>query len=315
MSQLIAPYILALLIYQKITSLSQMSRLMQSISHDRLTDLLDSKWDGQTLLDSFILKLLDCFGGYLILDDTVIAKPYSKHLEGFGFIYDHSQRKAVYGIGLVLLVWTNGFIRLPIAFKLYRKGGKKRPDLALDLLSYARNRLKLRRINGVLFDSWYSSRKILKRIRDYGWHFYSQVKSNRHFNGKRVKWNNSGAYWHEIGSLNGGIKVLMIRRYKKFYISSKIDEEWREIYNTYRFRRQTIEETFKILKDQLCLCFLSDRKKHHWDHHIAVELCAFVVLERIRIKYKWTTYKMKEELISRKELYEKEILKIISDVA
>ena len=81
MSQLITLYILALLVYQKISSISQMSRFLKTLSRDRLTDLLDDDWDGQTVLNSFVIRLLDQCGEYLILDDTVIPKPYSKRLE------------------------------------------------------------------------------------------------------------------------------------------------------------------------------------------------------------------------------------------
>jgi len=315
MSHLITPYILALLIYQKITSISQMSRFLGTLSHDRLTDLLDSNWDGQTLLNSFASKLLNLFGGYLIIDDTVISKPYSKLLDGFGYIYDHSQNKAVYGIGIVLLVWTKGTVRLPIAFKVYRKWGTKRTDLALELLSYARNRLKLKKIEGVLFDSWYSSKRLLKRIRDYGWHFYSQVKRNRCFNGVQLKHYTLGGFWHMPGTLNGDIIVLMIRHYRKFYITSKIDADWQQAYSLYRIRRQSVEEVFRILKKELCLSFLGDKKEHHWDHHIALELSAFVVLEKFRIENDLTPYRMKEELICRRELYENDLLNFISQCA
>ena len=315
MSHLITLYILALLIYQKISSLSQMSRFLETLSHDRLTDLLDAKRDGQKLLNSFCSHCMSKVGGWLILDDTVIHKPYSKLLQSFGWIYDHSQHKAVYGMGLVLLIWTDGRIRLPIAYKLYKKGGKSRTDLALELLSYARNRLKLKRVQGVLFDSWYSSKAILKRIRDYGWHFYTQVKSNRCFNGKQLKHYQRGSCWHETGSLTGGLKVLLIRRHKKFYITSNLNLEWRESYEIYRFKRQIIEEVFKIIKGQLCLCFPSDKKEHHWDYHIALVLSAFVVLESFRRKYNLSPYKMKEELVCRTFMYKEELLESISRCA
>jgi len=208
--------------------------------------------------------LLDRIGGYLILDDTVIHKPYAKLLEWFGYIWDHSQHKSVYGIGLVLLLWTNGRVRVPITYKVYKKGGTKRTELALELLSYARNRLKLRRIQGVMLDSWYSSKKILKRIRDYGWHFYSQMRCNRLFKGVQVKRYRFAIYWHETGTLAGGIRVLMIKYDHKYFITSNVSLNWREARNLYRFRRQSIEEVFKILKSQLCLCFLKDRKEHHF---------------------------------------------------
>ncbi|GMT49463.1 MAG: hypothetical protein IEMM0008_1002 [bacterium] len=78
MSGLLIPYILALLLYQEITSLSQMPRFLGTLSHGRLTDLLYSDWNGQILLNSFTISLLNHMGGYLILDDTVIPEPCSK---------------------------------------------------------------------------------------------------------------------------------------------------------------------------------------------------------------------------------------------
>jgi len=315
MSHLITLYILALLVYQKISSISQMSRFLETVSHDRLTDLLDGKWDGQTLLNSFAIRLLDRIDGFLILDDTVIPKPYSKRLEGFSYIYDHSQNKCVYGICVVLLAWTNGIIKLPIAYKVYKRDGLTRTELALDLISYARNSLKPKTVKGVFFDCWYSSNAILKRIRSYGWHFYTQVKSNRSFNKVKVASYKSGAFWHEVGMLSGNIKVLMIRHYQKFYISSKINTDWREVYNNYRIIRQSIEEIIKIVKSQLCLCFLSDRKSHHWDHHFALVFCSFIVLEKFSKDHGLSPYRMKEELICRRQLYEKALLDWISGFA
>ncbi len=310
MSTLIKTYIMSLLIYQGIRSISQMSRFVGNISHDRLTDLLDYEWDGQTLLFSYINPVIPQSEGYLIIDDTVIPKPYSKKLESFGYIYDHKERKAVYGIGMVFLLWTDGKLRLPIAYSIYKKGGEKKTDLALKLLSYAKNKLKLKKIKGILLDSWYSSKKILKRIRDYGWHYYTQVKSNRLFNGKQLKHYRSGAFWHEVGYLSGKERVLLVRHYKKYYITSKIDLNSQEVREVYKVR-QEIEEVIKILKSELHLCFLGDKKEKHWEHHISLVLSSFVVLEKISKKYKLTPYRMREKLFCRNELYLNDLLQFI----
>ena len=54
--------------------------------------------------------------------------------------------------------------------RLWRPGGPSKIELALELLSYARNHLHCRP-EYVLFDAWYPSRRLLKRLRDYGWYF------------------------------------------------------------------------------------------------------------------------------------------------
>jgi hypothetical protein len=83
-------------------------------------------------------------------------------------------------MSVVLLVWTDRRIRLPIAFRVWKQGGPSKFDLALEVLSYARNRIKCKP-QFVLFDSGYPSKRLLKRIRDYGWYFVCQLKRNRCF--------------------------------------------------------------------------------------------------------------------------------------
>jgi Transposase DDE domain len=51
------------------------------------------------------------------------------------------------------------------------------------LLSCARNRLHGQPAY-VLFDAWYPSMALLKRIRDYGWYFMCRLKKSRRFNGQ-----------------------------------------------------------------------------------------------------------------------------------
>jgi DDE family transposase len=121
-------------------------------------------------------------GGYLLVEDTVVEKPYARLLGEAAWVWSSKQRKVVFGVSLVLLVWTDGQVRIPLAFRRWHKGGASKFDLALALLSYARNRLRCKP-QFVLFDSWYPSKKLLKRLGDYGWDFVCQLKKNRRFEG------------------------------------------------------------------------------------------------------------------------------------
>jgi hypothetical protein len=93
-----------------------------------------------------------------------------------GGVWSSKRNKAVYGVSVVLLVWTDGQLRIPLGFRVWQKGGPSKFDLALELLSYARNRLKCKP-QFVLFDSWYPSKALLKRIGDYGWYFVCRLKN------------------------------------------------------------------------------------------------------------------------------------------
>src|SRR5262245_45814832 len=176
-------YLMALLYFTNITTCSAMADVLDSASHDRLTRLLQGTWSGHTLLNLALRALFTIVGGYLILDDTVVEKPYARFLGEAAWAWSSKQKEVVFGVSMVLLVWTDGQVRLPLAFRLWRKAVPSKYDLALALLSYARNSLKCKP-QFVLFDSWYPSKKLLKRIRDYGWYFICQVKKNRRFEGK-----------------------------------------------------------------------------------------------------------------------------------
>jgi hypothetical protein len=58
-----------------------------------------------------------------------------------------------------------GRVRIPLAFRLWHKGGPSKFTLALEVPGYARNRLRCKP-QFVLFDSWYPSKPLLKRLRD-----------------------------------------------------------------------------------------------------------------------------------------------------
>ena len=44
-------------------------------------------------------------------------------IEGLAWVFSSQERKPVYGLSLVLLVWTNGTLRIPLSRRLWHKGG------------------------------------------------------------------------------------------------------------------------------------------------------------------------------------------------
>jgi DDE superfamily endonuclease len=186
MPTLVWHYLTALLYDRTSTSCVALAEAMKTVSHDRLTRLLQADWSGQILLELAVRTLFVRERGYLIRDDTVIPKPFATAMESLAWVYSSQERKPVYGFSLVLLVWTNGTCRIPLGVRLWRTGGASKYALALELLSYARNRLRCRP-EYVLFDAWYPSKALLKRIRDYGWYVVCRLKKNRRVNGQPLR--------------------------------------------------------------------------------------------------------------------------------
>jgi hypothetical protein len=271
-----------------------MSEALQTVSHDRLTRMLQADWSGQTLLESACGMLFVWERGYLVLDDTVIPKPYATAMEGLAWVFSSTERRPVYGLSLVLLVWTDGTLRIPLSMRLWRKGGPSKHELALELLSYARNRLRCHH-EYVLFDAWYPSKALLQRIQDYGWYFVCRLKKNRRFNGQPLRAYRRHPYWAATGRLTGGLKVLVVRYGAKYFATNRLRLPAPEVRRLYRLRSQ-IAEVIRVCKDQLRLSGCQARSEQAQAHHIICCLTAFCVLERERHDRGLTIYKLKQQL-------------------
>jgi putative transposase len=294
MPELLWLYLTALLYYRTSANCVALAEALETVSHDRLTRLLQSDWSGQRLLELACRTLFVWERGYLIIDDTVIPKPFAVAIEGLAWVFSSLERKPVYGLSLVMLVWTNGTLRIPLGLRLWRKSGPSKYELALELLSYARNRLRCHP-EYVLFDAWYPSRALLKRIRDYGWYFVCRLKKNRRFNGHAVRHHRRHPYWAECGWLSGGLKVLVVRHGKKYYATNRLTLTAVEVRRLYGFRSQ-IEEVIRVCKDQLGLTGCQARSERAQRHHLACCLVAFCVLERERYDRQLSIYKLKRQL-------------------
>jgi hypothetical protein len=112
-------------------------------------------------------------------------------------------------------------VRIPLAFRLWHKGGPSKFTLALELLSYTRNRLRCKP-QFVLFDSWYPSKLLLKRLRDYGGYFVCQLKKNRHFEGRALAQYLPQPYWQATGCVAGDIKVFVVTYRRKYYATNRL---------------------------------------------------------------------------------------------
>ena len=74
----------------------------------------------------------------------------------------------------------------------------------------------------VLFDSWYPAKRLLKRLKDYGWYFVCQLKKNRVFDGVALHAYRPHPYWHAVGALSGGLKVLVVRHRRTYYVTNRL---------------------------------------------------------------------------------------------
>jgi hypothetical protein len=178
--------------------------------------------------------------------------------------------------------------------------------LALELLSYASNRLKCKP-RFVLFDSWCPAKRLLKRLKDYGWYCVCQLKKNRTLDGVALHAYHQHPYWHAVGYLSGGLKVLVVRHRRKYYVTHRLTLTAKEVRHQYR-KRQEVEEVIRVLKSHLSLeaCQVGYRRRSTdpappqlgaQEHHMALCLVAYLIVERERLDEGITWRKMKRRLI------------------
>ncbi|MCP4932887.1 MAG: transposase [bacterium] len=103
------------------------ARKLGVVSHDALTRLLTHAcWNASLLLDALVKQALLLTTGavlpsYLILDDVVIPKPFARWIAGAYWDWDHAEQRRVFCHRLVVIIWTNGVLVIPVAFALWHK--------------------------------------------------------------------------------------------------------------------------------------------------------------------------------------------------
>lgn len=291
------PYLKGLLTVSEDATCTAMARVLgEKFSHDYLSRILkDRGLEWKTLLSSFLFRI---FGklrdGFLIIDDTVIDKSFAKVIENISWMFCSKKNKSVLGLNIVVLVWSNGIITIPLAFKIWKKDSKKsKYDLSLELLSYAKNFLKISP-KYVAFDSWYGSRKILKRLQEYRWKFVCQIKKNRKFNSVQLKFYKKHPYWMEQGTIDGNYKVLIVRHGKKYFATNDLELSKKELLGRYK-TRWTIETLFRMLHDKLGIGECQARSLKAQTAHLHLCMMGFILLEKEKQEAGKTWYQLRRE--------------------
>jgi putative transposase len=265
------------------------------VSHDFLSRVLKNE-RGRVFshVSTLILKTLGKIsGGSLIIDDTTITKHFAKVIEGCGWLWSSNDERVVFGYQVVVLMWSNGTISIPLTWEFYKKESDKQSqrtklDIAIDLLSYARNTLQLSP-ERVLFDSFYSAEKVLLCCEEYGWQYVTKIKSNRKLNGKQAKKQHRNPYWEESGTLTGGLKARIIRHGKRYFLTNDFTTPKRSIVSFYD-SRWVIEEMFRVLHSRLGLDECESRSKTAQSNHAALVMSAYVLLASEETRSESDTY-------------------------
>ena len=168
---------------------------LDGVSHDTVTDYLRSQHLTARHLWELVGGLInDSEHAYLIADDSVQDKRYSRFIELVRNQYSGAEHGLVRGIGVVNLVHSSGAAGdfYPIDYRIYapETDGKTKNDHFREMLVRA---LADKRIQAktVLFDCWYAGADNLKLIHRLGLIFFTTLKENR-----LVSLSKEGGYIH-----------------------------------------------------------------------------------------------------------------------
>ena len=161
-----ATYLMSLLYRNTRTSCVSLANLSVHRSHDTLRRVLYQKIPWSRRLWEVCAQTLVRQGGYLIIDDTSWER-FTRVAEAVSWVWSSSVGKPVWGMQVVLLLWTDGKWKVPVGIRIWRKGGPSKVELAIGLLSQAQHRGL--RPAYVLADSWYAAAQILNLLDGWGW--------------------------------------------------------------------------------------------------------------------------------------------------
>lgn len=150
------------------------------ISHDSVSRWLASANFNPSSLWNQTKDLVVRETGYLVGDDTLLSKKYSRVNELAKKQYSGDVHGLEMGISLVNLLWTDGEKFIPVDYRVYHRENddKTKNDHFQEMLLRAKQRGFGPKY--VLMDSWYASIGNLKLItRKLGWHFICNLKYNR----------------------------------------------------------------------------------------------------------------------------------------
>ena len=106
----------------KRSSLRDWSREFEDVDYALLTAFFRQQFDVQKLLSLAAGQLFKLQSGYFILDEIVIERSKSGTHPDVKFRYKSAGGYVIPAFSIVLLVWTNGQVRIPIRFELRQPG-------------------------------------------------------------------------------------------------------------------------------------------------------------------------------------------------
>ena len=179
----IAVYVSGLIALERKQTQSRIAKTIGHVTHDALNRLAKelTVLSQQAFISVFLLITGIYETGYIILDDTIVPKPFSRFVAGTYIDYDNTQKRYVRCHRIVVIIWTNGLIYIPVAFAFWhhrdfvRKYRTKNQIARTLIYHVVRSGISF---SYLAFDNWYASKENLRFFDKLGIKFVTRLRYN-----------------------------------------------------------------------------------------------------------------------------------------
>jgi putative transposase len=278
---------------------------LSSTSHDQITRWLTSVKLTPNILWEHVENIIEKEGGVLVVDDSVIAKQYSRshELPLLSYQYSGAYHKVIQGIGLVNLVLVDKKDTCtPIDYRIFSKkiDGRTKHMHMQEMLTLAVHRGITPSV--VVFDHWYGSVKNFKFLSKNKLTWVTTLGGNRivdygeHIADKEISEDGLVVHLRAYGF----IKVFKIFSQAKGgveYVATNKLEMTRTDIKTVAAQRWKIEEYHRGLKQTTGIEKCQSRTQRPQRNHIFCSIISFIGLELQRRKTGVSWYRAKQQII------------------
>jgi len=322
------------------------------ISHDKFTRFLNeieltSKNLWQISKD-LIAPACKNEKSHLVIDDSIIEKPYTKENNFNCWNFSHSKGRHLKGIGLITALGVFESAVAPVSYEIIcknvrysdlktkkekRKSSRSKNEMARDMIKNAiNNQLNF---DYVLADSWFGSAETLDFIHKNHKKFIFGIKGNRltfktleeRESGIGVKLSELDLKENDVVPVFLNLLDFQVRVMKKVFtnedgsqgilylVTNDADLNAEDIYSTYQ-ERWKIEVYHKSIKCNAGIASSPTKTIKSQGNHIFCSLYAFVKIESLKLKTNKNHFAIKRELHlyalkASRERYE-EMMKLVS---
>lgn len=315
----------------QLTTCTGLSRVLDGvISHDKFTRLLSkgnfdsrSLWkqgkvNAQEISQSHYLKVLS-------IDDSIMAKPYTKENALNCWHFDHCSGRSIKGVQFLTALFNTQDMNVPVMVelikketftidkktgKLKRKSKISKNELFRTMISQSCTQLH---IDYVLSDSWFSSSLNFKHIIANGLDFIMALKSNRlvalsEADKQTGKWVNIKSLNLEQVSKEVWLKGIdfplsLTRQVFKngddianlYLISSDLSLSFKQITTIYK-KRWTVEQYHKEVKQITSFGKSPTKTVKTQSNHFYLSIMAYSKVEILKIRTKSNAFALKDRI-------------------